>query len=398
MNTSSTDNAEDEMWWPYSKADVKLPWPKAVAWRVRQQHLDAPVSPGAMLEVASRLCGVQAQVMSSAELTLWARIEGLPSDAVNGALWKDRSLVKAWAMRGTLHVLPASEYATWQAAHGSFRQRTSGSWFKYFEITPAELEQLVQAIGAALEREPATRSQLAERVARTSGSAKLGELVLQSWGTMLKPAAFRGLLCFAPSAGQNVRFTRPDRWLREWHVPELGAAKRDATRRYLTAYAPSTIEDFARWFGIAAAGARRMLAGLGDAVTTVELDGRPMWVLAEHVDEIQHAEPARGSVRLLPAFDQYVIGAPRNSGAFLEPARKARVYRNQGWISPVLLVDGRMAGVWKHERKGSRLVVTVEPFAALQQRLVRKTEAEAERLASYLGGRLELEWVTPSGS
>jgi Winged helix DNA-binding domain len=91
-----------------------------------------------------------------------------------------------------------------------------------------------------------------------------------------------------------------------------------------------------------------------------------------------------------------VLGASRDGGAVLAPALKARVYRNQGWISPVLLVDGRMLGVWRHERKGSRLHVVIEPFDALPKRLTRAAEAEGERLAAFLGGKLDLTWITPS--
>ena len=93
-------------------------------------------------------------------------------------------------------------------------------------------------------------------------------------------------------------------------------------------------------------------------------------------------------MRLLPAFDHYVVAAPRDATLSV-PASGARVYRPQGWLSPVLLVDGRMAGVWSHERKGDRLVVEVEPFGRLARRQA-GAEAEAEALAAFLGGELEL--------
>ena len=70
-------------------------------------------------------------------------------------------------------------------------------------------------------------------------------------------------------------------------------------------------------------------------------------------------------MRLLPAFDQYVVAAPRGDDDVVLATERARVYRPQGWLSPVLLVDGRMAGVWSHERKGERLIVEVEPFGRL---------------------------------
>jgi hypothetical protein len=137
-----------------------------------------------------------------------------------------------------------------------------------------------------------------------------------------------------------------------------------------------------------------MLQALGDEATTVEIEGREVWILTAHAPDVQQAAPAR-SVRLLPAFDQYVLGAPRDNAAFLDLKRKGRVYRNQGWISPVLLVDGEMVGVWRHERKGSRLHVSIEPFSDAPSAVRRAAGAEAERLASFLGGKLELDWVTP---
>jgi len=94
---------------------LKLTWPRVAAWRVRRHHLDQRAAAGSMLTVASRLCGLHAQVMSSAELTVWARVENLDRRAVQRALWDDRTLVKTWAMRGTLHLLPADELPLWQA-------------------------------------------------------------------------------------------------------------------------------------------------------------------------------------------------------------------------------------------------------------------------------------------
>jgi hypothetical protein len=88
----------------------------------------------------------------------------------------------------------------------------------------------------------------------------------------------------------------------------------------------------------------------------------------------------------------WVIGAARDAAALLDPAEKKRVYRNQGWISPVLLVNGRMDGVWRHERKGKRLLVEIEPFGKLPKWARTEVEAEAERLADFMGGALEVGW------
>src|SRR5712691_771710 len=114
---------------------LKLTWAQAAAWRVRRHHLDQRAPAGSLLAVASRLCGLHAQVMSSAELTVWARVEDLDREAVRRALWKERTLVKTWAMRGTLHLLPSAELRLWQAALGANRFYMRPEFWKKFGIS-----------------------------------------------------------------------------------------------------------------------------------------------------------------------------------------------------------------------------------------------------------------------
>jgi hypothetical protein len=127
-------------------------------------------------------------------------------------------------------------------------------------------------------------------------------------------------------------------------------------------------------------------------VVEVRVDGADGWLLAEHLDEARAARPS-GLVRLLPAFDHYVVAAPRDGQAGPDAANRSRVYRPQGWLSPVVLVDGRIAGVWRHERAGSALRVAVEPFEAISAPVRAGVEAEAERLAAFLGGSPEVVWI-----
>ena len=189
-----------------------------------------------------------------------------------------------------------------------------------------------------------------------------------------------------------MRFARPDQWLPGWEPAATEVAAREVVRRYLAAYGPATREEFARWFGMTSpAQAGRLIEGLDEEVAPVEVEGSHAWMLAEHVPEAEKAEPS-GVVRLLPAFDHYVVAAPRNSEAVLPEVLKRRVYRPQGWLSPVVVVDGRMEGVWSHERKGDRLVVEIEPFTEQPEWVRRTAEEEAERLPRLLGGELEFGW------
>ena len=196
----------------------------------------------------------------------------------------------------------------------------------------------------------------------------------------------------------------------------------EVTRRFLAASGPVTREDFARWWGIPSpAKGRRLLERLGDAVARVEVEGTAAYALAADLASLRAdavdvtglaAAGGRGrrggagagsrTVRLLPAFDQYVITATLQAEHLMPGPFKDRVYRPQGWLSPVLLVGGRIDGVWRQEVKGRRLLVTIEPFTGPPPGWARRAaEAEAERLATWSGGQLELRWAdaaSPGGA
>ena len=370
-----------------------LSWEAVLAFRVRRQALTVRAPADAFPKTVADLCGVHAQLLSSAELSLAARSVGLERGRLQGELWNDRRLVKTWAMRGTLHLLPAAEYPLWQGALSTYEHYQKPSWLRNFAIERDQLEELLAAVGRALVDRHLTRDELTGEVERLTGSPSLAAKLGDSWGAYLKPASFRGHLCFAPNQGRNVAFTSPSSWL------ELGAevapaeALRETTRRYLAAYGPADRDEYARWWGLQSRPqAQRHIEALGDEVVEVEVGGGSRWALAADLDEISASGPER-VVRLLPAFDPYVVAAPRNEPAVLDPACKARVYRAQGWLSPVLLVDGQIRGTWKHDSTSTRVRVEIQPFAAIPRWLRKAAEAEAERLARFLDRELELSWT-----
>jgi hypothetical protein len=325
-------------------------WESVLAWRMERQHLTRRSTDP--LAVVSDVCGLHAQVLSSAQLTLSARVEDPPD--VEELLWRERTLVKTWAMRGTLHLLRADELPLYTGAQATLRPRyEQPTWLRHFKLTRADAERIVTGVPAALRDGPLTREELATRV--HPGLAR-------GYGDLLKPVAFRGELIFAESVGQNVRFALP-----EPYTPlEPAEATREIARRFLTRYGPATREELARWWGHPSpAQAARWIPE--DAVET-EFG----WALPGDAAAIEAAAPF-GAVRLLPAFDQYVVAAPRDTRATPAPER---IYRPGGWFSPVLLVDGVMAGVWG--REGDQ--VTIEPFQALSADARGAAEAEAARL------------------
>ncbi|TQM83684.1 winged helix DNA-binding protein [Saccharothrix saharensis] len=365
---------------------MSVTWRQVAAWRTRRHFLDERRPAGEAPDVVSRLCGLHAQLMSSAEATLRARVDGLADDAVARALWTDRTLVKTWSMRGTLHLLPAAEYPLWQAGFATYEHYLKPVWLRNFHVTADELDALVDAVGEALRDRVLTRAELADEVAART-SAHLGEKLRESWGAYLKPASFRGALVFGPGEGRFVRFTHPRTWLGVGPVPRADAVE-EVALRFLAQQGPATREDFARWWGVSPADGGRVVKALGERVVPVDVEGVAHWARAEDVEGLREAEPVR-TVRLLPAFDQYVVAATRHATHLLDGGSPDKVYRPQGWLSPVLMVNGMLAGTWSQEQKGGRVCVTVEPFRSLSAAARKAVLSEVERIP----GPTEVHWV-----
>jgi Winged helix DNA-binding domain len=358
---------------------IELSWEQVRAFRLARS-LDGT---DGLLETARRLCGVHAQVMSSAELALAARVDGLRVEDVREALWQDRALVKTWAMRGTLHLLPADDLALWA---GALRTRShlwrSTAWTRYFGVSVEELETLVAAIGTSLDGEGRTREELGEAVGKVAGE-QARELMASGWGTLLKPVAGEGGLVFGPNRGRNVAFVNPHVWIGPFEPLPTEDAMREMVRRWLRVYGPGSHEDFARWWGVAPGRARKHLEPLADELVEVSVEGRRTFALAADRRALRSAK-AHGPARLLAGFDPYVVGFFPREG-LVEDEFLARVSRTAGWISPVVVVGGRTAGVWQHKLKRGTMEITIEPFGKLAASRRRELEADAERLAAALG-------------
>ncbi len=359
---------------------------QVLTWRLSRHYLLDRVTRGDLLAVVRRLGGVQAQVMSAAEMQLAARIDGLTPDDVRDALWQKRTLLKSWQFRGTLHLFAADELPLYAAAlHkaiGPFYR--SGSWTKARGVTFEEYDAIIEGVRASLGAEPMTREQLASAVTAKMNAPHLGELLRSGWGSLLKPSAHTGALCFAPSQGQNVTFVAPDKWLGSpLVILDEDEALREVARRYLETYGPATPGSFGGWIGMNESRSKRLFRELGDDLTEVDVDGWKVWALTRSIDALAKTEP-RESVRMVPNFDPYVLGSARHNEQIVDAEYKPRVWRQAGWISPCVLVNGRVAGVWSVKRAKGGATIEIGLFKPVNQRVTQGIEAETERMLTFL--------------
>ncbi len=353
------------------------------AFRLTRHHLACRAPLESLASVAWDMCGVQAQVMTAAQMALWARVRELMPEDVERALWQERTLVKTWCMRGTVHLLAAADLPLFIAALRPSRLPGGWEWLERRGLPRRQAEAMVAATVAALDEGPLTRRELSDRVVAQVGP-QAREWLEHGWGVLIRQAAADGQVCFGPNRGQEVTFVRTAHWLPGWHDLPAAEAQRILLHRYLHSYGPMSIQDFAFWTGMKVSEATSIWEQLGDEAVPVTVDGNRKWLLRQDLPLLREPLLNGLPVRLLPGFDSYLL-AHRDKGHLVDAAHYKAVYRKAGWISPTVLVDGRIAGIWSHEKRGRRLRVTVEPFAYLPAAIRQEIELEAADLGRFLG-------------
>jgi hypothetical protein len=370
---------------------LRVTWPQALAWRMQRQYLD-PLGEVSAVDVARRLCGVQAQVASSAELAIRGR-QASPSTGEVAQGLADGQLIKTWAMRGTLHLLPADEAAVYLAVLASSRMWEAPRWERWFGLSPSQVEGLRDIVRDILDGRVLTREDVNAEIVQRPGYEHLGDALKSGWGTLFKPLAWQGDICFGPPRGTRVTFARPEQLSPAWQpLMNVDEAAPLAILAYLGAYGPSTATHFGAWLSRGLIPRRRLkqyLADLGDSLAVVDVEGQEMYIRSEDVESLASVVPS-ATVRLLGGFEQWVLGPGTDDTHVIPAGRRSAVSRTSGWIAPIAIVGGVVSGTWAID--GDQ--VMLEWFAECGSPPTAALESEAARLSRLLDRSLSLSLRT----
>jgi len=224
---------------------TEVSWAAVCARRLQRHGLAAPLAGASPADVVAMMCGAHAQILSAAELSIGVRLAAGTRADVRNALWGERSLVKTFGPRGTVHLLPAAELPMWTGALSALSPAANGL-AKDVRLTPEQIDAVVASIAAALHDAELTIDELGDAVVADTGGWA-GDLVTPAfqemwprWRQGLSTAAHRGAVCFGPNRGPNVTYTSPRRWLPGFRPADGPGALADILRRYLHAYGPAT--------------------------------------------------------------------------------------------------------------------------------------------------------------
>jgi hypothetical protein len=330
--------------------------------------------------IAQRVCGVQAQDAAAGALSLRVRSTGLTAHAVESARLEDRTLVRTWAMRGTLHLVASADLAWLLALLGPVFIAAGRRRRAQLGLDDEVCAAGVRALRAVLDaRGPLNRSEIVAELA-PRGIRLEGQAIPH----LIAYAALQGVICTGPDRHGRPAYVLTEQWLSPRAALPRGQALAQIALRHLEAYGPTGPADLAAWSGLPMTDVREAWRSIGDRLIEFNVEGRPLWMArtaAERLDDDPAPAPV---VRLLPRFDTYLLGYKGRADA-VAAAHGRLVNAGGGILNPTLLVDGRVLGLWVLRRAGGRIDVTVQPFGALPPNVSDGIESEVADIGRFLG-------------
>lgn len=374
---------------------------QAAAFRLARQHLAGSGrsvagrhAAASLADVVRDTAGIQAQVMSAGELSIWTRRRATTRAEIQRALWEARELVRTSAMRLTLHLVPSGDLAIYVAATKAMAFRRIEYWLGRMGATPPQLRKMVDCVVDTLDDgRPRTQQELIAAAKKKVGRG-MGKWLDHSWSGV-RPAVIEGRIVYGPPSGAEATFVRTDRWLGLQPQVDAGSAQGELLRRFLAAFGPATPHDFAKWSGLKASDSKKLVAAAGDGLIEVSVDGAPGWILLQDLEALTRSELDDDAVRLLGAFDSFLL-AHATKEHLVDARFYKRVYRPQGWISPVVLRGATIVGVWFPESLGATTLLRVELFGRPTAAVRRGVESEAHALSAFLGKRCQVRLAARS--
>jgi uncharacterized protein YcaQ len=381
-------------------SQIAVTWKQVHAFRLARHRLLERGSPQEIASIAYDMTGAQAQLFSAAQLSLGIRMQDPQLGDIQKALEK-KTLVKASCMRRTLFLVPSKHLALFMRGVAR-RSEKEINWALRQGVPARTLDAAIDAVLTVMD-EPLTRSEIAERTSRVLGLKKR-EVHGGGWGSqrkvaavqvghltypvvyLLSTAAARGVFCYGPYRGAEPTFVRADAWIPRWKDLPKEEAERMLLHKYLQTYGPASAADFAMWTSTGLTEARQLWASEASHLATVDVEGWKGTILRKDLDALTTSTLPSAHVRLLPYFDTFILGH-KERAHLMDKEYFPKIYRPQGWVSPVVLVNGRVAGVWNYKQEKNRLVISVDNFASFPRPVLTRLHEEAQHVGSFLGNK-----------
>lgn len=333
--------------------------------------------------------GIQAQVISSGIHSLWVRHQKLNNKNILKEINNKRSIVKTYAMRGTIHLIPSTDYSIYIQSLKENRLKSSYQTLAQFGIGGKEIDRYNNLVLEALDNTSMTKKELWNKI-KPALNKKFLSWRDQIWN-VFKHSMEAGIICYGEMNGGEVKLVRTDQWLPNLREIGKGNAQKELMRIFLAAFGPAGPRDFARWSGLNVGEATGIIDEIKDELAEIQWgNDQRGFLLKSRIEDFQK-EITKDYCNLLPNFDTYLLGH-KDKTQYVDPGKIKKVYRQAGWISPVILFNGTVIGTWNLEKKGSYQVMRMQKFEKFNPQIKGFVKKEALKLSRFLGEEIKVRY------
>jgi DNA glycosylase AlkZ-like len=345
--------------------------------RAATQLLHRPTSARDPAAIARAIAGAQAQDVYAGPQTFRSRSRSLTAADIKRARTEERSLLRTWVMRMTIHMIPTEDAGWWLPLFEPGIETWSRRRLSQLGLPKAKQDRALRVAAAALGEEgPLTRSELRERI-----EAAGIKLDTQTGMHIALTAVVSGVACLGPDRGKTTCLVRREDWLGKPPRFDRGKALAELARVYIRAFTPATERDFAHWAGLPLRDVRAGLESIAKEIEEVRVGEQMMLAPRGVVRRL----PRAGQVRMLGNFDTFLLGW-KDRGFSVDDQHAGHVKEGGGgWIRPVLVEDGIVIGGWRSRRKNDRLEIELNLPERDLERLPATIEAEVADISRFEG-------------
>ena len=336
-------------------------------------------------EVVTRLGALQAQDHPGALWSIGLRMVNATRTEVERAI-AERTIVRTWPMRGTLHFVPAADAGWMLDLLASRVMRGAAGRYRQLELDDATFRRIRTVTRRALSHTPMmTRSTLFAAI-DAAGVSTAGQRGIH----LIRHLCMEGLLCQGPHAEKEPTFVLMEDWVRESRTVSRDEALQLLAERYFTSHGPASVRDFANWTGLSLTDSRTALHLAKPSLALFDDDGDELWMS----NALEAPAGSANGAQLLPGFDEYLLGY-RDRSAVLAPEYVERIVPGgNGVFQATLVLDGLVRGTWRRAQKSGAMKLGVHPFVKLSAARRKEVAAAADRYAAFLGIPVALEWTS----
>ncbi|KPK98013.1 MAG: hypothetical protein AMJ90_10055 [candidate division Zixibacteria bacterium SM23_73_2] len=345
-----------------------------------------------LVKVVDQICGLNAQTARAPYISLWSRIKNFKKDQLKKALYKDKTLVKTWLMRGTVHIVSARDFPVYQKA---LRNSLVGGWERFLKkkemvLAPREKKKLFQKTLDILSRKSLTIKELLPEIKGVlKGYSEDEEKIFL--GRALRALSYLGIICHGEPTGswyhfKENRFTAVCNQLKGFDIDKLDEkeAKAKLLLKYLHSYGPASAKDFSYWTGFKANESKQIFEEVKDKLVEIKIKDAfcSLWMLKKDLSSLENINTRKKPpTSFLPEFDSLIMGH-KDKSRIMDDKHRGKVFLPLAGVAPVFLLNGKIKGSWNFKMSDRKIKLSLFEKTGTGDKS--KIEKESKRLKQFI--------------